>query len=338
MLLTLLLVFPSGTPLITDPPEWDTHDLKFRSVKKLEVPGLEMPPIEVLGPIDLPAPAGTVFYAETDGTKLLVDTNGDGRPDVVCKGLGNTVNFRIGDDAEALVPYSLDLSLSDKSWHATSRCLRIGKVGKTKLSLVDANANGRFDDVGVDGVLVGKAKYARPLGRLMNIGGDVVEVEVEPFGRSMRTRPYTGELCHWDPAASFGGDGKIESLVITNADGDVFETAQKNGVDLPPGVYTFVHGAIQNGRQACEISGLDLNKRLMIGIPTDTGDALVWGSKVRLEYNWRRNGNMIQFSNIRLLGSHNERYFNFGPKPLNYKVKVADNEGNIIFEKALCFS
>ena len=108
--------------------------------------------VEITDEISIPHGDQGGFIAKVYGPKgaekLDIDTNGDGRLDLTCKGLKGTAKLKgKGENGESFT-YAVRLRHSGEKWFYATGGVMKGKGNGNTVSLIDANCNGRWNDWG----------------------------------------------------------------------------------------------------------------------------------------------------------------------------------------------
>jgi hypothetical protein len=127
-----------------------------------------------------------------------------------------------------------------------------GKIRGEDVTIHDLNANGAFNDFGMDCIVVGKGRKARvePLSKFMILGDLMYELRVEANGLTVRTRPYDGPVtllkvdykCNKMPEFLIAqGSGDMSTVFINLLD------AMEKPIWVVPGSYGIAQGYIIEG-------------------------------------------------------------------------------------------
>ena len=135
----------------------------------------------------------------------------------------------------------------------TGESMVVGKLLGQPVEVHDLDANGNFDDYGIDCIVIGKgrAQKVMPLSKYITVEGRLHEFKLEADGSEMRTRAYDGPVAplkveyesaimpEWLLASGTGG----ESSYVFNL---------MDGVETPmwvvPGMLQFYQGFITKGK------------------------------------------------------------------------------------------
>ncbi len=159
--------------------------------------------------------AGKLLVRFKDG-KVFLDANGDGTIDAAD---GEGVRPPEPGAQEGVPPlvevaakiagrgeqYPVHVAFATKDFVSLfGKTTLEGKLGDATIRLIDTNVNGSFDEVGRDGILVEDGPDSAPtlavygarsdtLGRVVAIGGKLLNIEVTGGGAALRLTPYAGE-------------------------------------------------------------------------------------------------------------------------------------------------
>ena len=120
--------------------------------------------------IEIPGEAGaksTLYKAQLDGTSLMLDCDGDGELETKIEEEGGVAMLFQGEERIAI------RLRSQPQWSYAPASVQRGKIGKTRVSFIDQNNNGRFDDYGEDAMIVGRGKTASFLSKVVDVNGQL---------------------------------------------------------------------------------------------------------------------------------------------------------------------
>lgn len=255
-------------------------------------------PVDVLGPM-----------------RFEIDSNGDGKPDHDVKGDSGFVDLKGKDDAGEVFHYGVRFrNDGERKWSWTASGVMTGKVEGLTLSIIDANANGRYNDYGVDGLVVGKARGAGYVSKIVNIGGSLFELEVDRDGTEVRTRPYAGETGVLKLEKIKGIKADVVTAIARSSRSVSFQLAgSKKGVLVPVGDYALADAFLQRGSETARVrkgrmddvavaSGETIGLRLGGPLSGEVPAPRMVGEKVTLS------------PNVQVFGALGEEYYDFQPK------------------------
>lgn len=262
-----------------------------------------------VGPIiNLEDSLGRKFKTSPKGTGLQIDLDGDGSFDTTVEGQSGFVVLK-GEKAK----YALRLRNQGR-WECAPSSSMQGKIGDTRVRIVDLNGNGRFDDYGQDALLIGRNRSGSFLSRVAALpDGSLHEIEVAPHGRSLLTKPYSGDM--GELKLDWPNQGKIMRVVLNSADGRYsFEMsgAVAKSVKVPEGDYIF-HSALV-GLSDRRVS-VDRGMAEPVEVDARNPAIMELGGPIRAEFGYARRGREFQFDpyDIAYFGRGGERYFAWTP-------------------------
>ncbi len=288
--------------------------------------------------IPLPVKGKNGIAAMEDKNFLMVDADGDGKMETkITGGKPGFVTARLVYDDDTTSNYTLMIQKGDRmkggGWVYQRYCSMTGKVAGVQVSLVDDNNNGKYDDYGLDSVIVGNSIFAAPLSKVLNLGGKLFEVTVNESGTVIKLKPFVGETGYADLASGYKCNGKLMVAVIQSGQ-NYFDVMASAPVLVPVGEYKVVWGVIMAGKQMAMI-----NTGTMAPIVVTAGQTTKtnWGMPVRLEANCSMSGGklVVGGSNLKAFGAGNEEYVNFSPRRLLPQVEVQDRTGKTIGKSAI---
>jgi hypothetical protein len=260
--------------------------------------------------VAIPHAGGAQFAAAVDGLTLHVDTNGDGRLDEVFKGTTHEVTLRGRRTDGTPFPYVLrarTTGLSD-TFSYTTGCAMTGVVEGVPLALFDQDVDGDFDEVGVDAVVVGHGPAASFLSRVVNLGGRLFWLEVDPTGRSVTTKPYEGPAGVLDLRSGLKVEGRLASAVVSDLAGKwSFEVGTSvRGTRVPAGVYVFSGGLAVKG---AEKGKLGAGRMRPLVVEEGATVTLRWGAPLQAEFSATRTGDRVTIGQtVRYFGRGGEEW------------------------------
>lgn len=313
-------------------PEEGTANVATLSHKAHKKWGLNVP-AETWIPIDwsISLHDGLEFTVEQTGPmKLAVDTNGDGKTNGEVKGKGGSVTLKGTNDSGEKVSYTVRLKPQGKTWVWTVGSTQTGTVEGVKVSLIDMNGNGRFDDFGADAYTIGKSRNAAYLSKVVNIKGALFNFQPNASGTSVTTSPYTGETATLDVKSKFKAKAKLVNAVFT--DGNLsfnIADAKKGGMLVPSGNYSFKHGYVTKGSSHATMKGGTMEK---LKLESGATQILEWGAPIAGEFSFAQDGTKVTVQpNFKFFGNLGEEYQDFQPKGGGPKILVKeDGKGTVL--------
>ena len=336
-LLTLLLV--SAAPAATE-----VVPLSDRSMREfdLSLPAEAWRPVTDLLPI--PHAGGEGFAVRTAGVGLELDTDGDGEFDRVVEGKFDELTsersawVRLEGQRADGSPLQYAVRLLDKGegWQwAASGCVQ-GKLGTTRIRVVDLNGDGRFDGVGEDAMILGGGRIASLLSSAILVEGELRSLDVSADGSSFTLGDYAGETGRLDAKSSMGTDGKLLAAVVVSADRQLsFDLALLPAdAEIPVGEYRIAYGVL--GLGAARLS-LGPGKSEPIQVTSDAEQVLEWGGPARAEFSYRREGGEVLLSpnEVWYYGTAGEEYFGWTPIGKSPEFTIKETALGTELEKAL---
>jgi len=276
--------------------------------------------------IALPHAAGVGFAAEAEGLTLRVDTDGDGRLDLVSKGLNHHVLLR-GERADGTpLVYSVRVQTSgrDSSFRYATGGAMAGQVEGVPVLVVDQDNDGVFNEVGVDAIVVGTGRAASFLSRVVNLEGRLFQLDLDPAGRTATTSAYAGPSGVLDLRPGLRVMGKLAAAVVSDLAGKwSFEVGSAaDGLRVPAGVYVFSGGM---ATRAGEAGRLAAGRMHPLVVESNGRTTLQWGAPLEAEFSAVRVGDRVTIGqSVRYFGRAGEEWIpprGFARAP---KVEVFD--------------
>lgn len=274
---------------------------------------------------------GERFPAETDGVALLVDTDGDGATDariegtevdgirtayVVLKGTSPEGNeFR----------YGARLTERGAGWQYAPGSAAQGKIGETRVRIIDQDLNGRYDDYGTDAMILGRGELASYLSRVVSVGGELYEIVVAPDGTRLDYQRYEGPTGTLDALTGCDTNAKVRQAIVQSPDGQLsFDLATTpDPMRLPVGAYLIAGGRLALGTGTVDVRR---GKSGWIRVEADQTTTLAWGGPVRAEFQYARAGGEVAFLPDRVwyYGAAGEQYTDFSPFGASPKFSIKE--------------
>jgi hypothetical protein len=331
-----LVALASGFALANEgeePAAVETTALKYQSLKKWSV----ILPTEqwttILDDIPIAHSRGDGFLVEQTGPmKLEIDTNGDGKVDNDVKGQGGFLKLRGKRDDGSSFDYAVRIKLEENAWKYAPGGAVAGKLQGTMISVIDQDNNGRYDDYGSDAMVIGSGDTASLLSRVVSIGGELFDFEINGEGTQASIKPFAGETGILDLASDFESNGKLLSAVVHDRRNDLsFDlSSSPQGMAIPAGEYRFVKGFAKKGGESVWIR----NGR-MAPLKVKAGEtlALAWGGPVQADFSWSAGAGTVTVNkDVHYYGRSMEEYTDFYPNAKSPKIIVRDAKGKVVLE------
>ncbi len=331
LLASICLITPADLPQEPRVPEVATAaarefavELAYRGQRKwkIRLPAEEWKPVGTA--FALKATHGFDFETKLDGTRLLVDTDGDGTTDVSLEGETAFVTLRGKTSSGQPIAYSVRL-LNKSGWKFAPGGFLTGSIKGTRVRLIDQNNNGTFGDVGVDALIVGTSKVATYHSEAINIGGELFTIAVAEDGTQLACKLYDGSTGKLHLACTT--KGKVMAAVVRSADQKFsFDMARaKEGMAVPVGAYKLMTG--QLGLGASRVT-MTTGKSKAITVGPDQTRQVCWGGPVRAEFAYQRGGGKVKLSpdQVWLYGAAGELYTGWVPLGASPKFTITEDE------------
>ena len=296
-----------------------TVPLKFRGTRKWKVQ-LPAERWSTVGTgFDFSQTLGKAFKTTLEGTRLQIDSDGDGEVDVSVEGKTAFVTMRTGSSA-----YAVRLQ-NTTGWKFAPGGYLTGKVKGQKIRIIDQNNNGSFSDVGEDALIVGTGRAATFLSEVINLNGELYTIRVDQASSSLVCTPYEG------PAGtlklSCTTKGKVLSAILKSRDDkhsfDMSMAAQ--GMIVPVGAYSMICGELGLGKSRVKMA---TGRSKEIRIAKDQEQSACWGGPVKAEFSYQRNAGKVHLepNKVWYYGSTGETYENWVPLGASPKFTIFDTE------------
>jgi hypothetical protein len=278
---------------------------------------------KVAGAIDLTAAGGATFATAIEGSALTVDTDGDGKADVTIEGESGYVRLRTKTGFD----YSVRLKNEGKGWFYAASGARVGKLGETRITLIDQDGDGRYDGVGRDAMIVGSSRTACFLSRTVNVAGALLTLQVAPDGGSLRHTPYAGKAGRLDLMRNWDAQARLQSAIVRSADGEhSFDLARHHeGLAVPAGRYVLHGGQLGLGKSTVRFRRGNA-KPIVVAEGKTT--AVLGGGPLSAEFAYQRRGGEVILTpdSLRWFGRGGEEYFAWKPFGKSPEFTIADTK------------
>jgi hypothetical protein len=288
------------------------------------------------GELAIPHAGGTGFACAIDGQKLMVDTNGDGRVDMPVKGVAGFLKLVGESTGGSKFMYPVRFRKAGEAWEWAASGMMKGRVKGGMLSIIDQNNNGKFNDYGVDAMMVGSDRTAGYLSKVVNLKGDLYNLEVSEDGSEVKVSPFTGETGLVDLRSGFKSYGRLEAAIVVNAQDSqiAFNLADsKGGVRVPAGKYILKSGLASKGAESALIK---TGESTPIAVGGEDVARLEWGAPVVADVSWTQTGNQvsIQPTNVHYYGRAGEEYHAWNPDAKSPKLLIKNAESGKLIKEA----
>ena len=203
-----------------------------------------------------------------------------------------------------------------------------GKIDDLEITLIDANKNESFDEIGTDGFILGKSLYALPVSRIINIKNKLYECEIQNTGERITLTPYQGDCGEVDMLSNFKCPLKPEMLILKSA--DIYLDVSKSKTTLVPvGSYNLWLGYIPDKKCSMAIKAGEM-KNIEVAKEADKDGKpkpvqVKWGGPYKLDCSCTiQDGKVTIPESVSVYGSAGEEYCNFSPSILPAMVEVFD--------------
>ncbi len=279
------------------------------------------------------------FVVENGPFKLIIDSDGNGKPDEVIKGLGGEALLKGKHKDGEKFQYAVRVRKERDNWQFACGGVMTGKINGVPVSLIDQNNNGVWNEVGTDAMVVGKSSAASYLSKVINIKGELLEFSASEDGSSIIVTPYQGEAGILNAVEKYNTKGKLTSAVFSSRDREVsFELSQANkGMLVPINEYELTSAT------ASESAGhVRIRRGSMRGITIKGGDEQIiqWGGPLRIEFTHHRTDDESITVNLpTFYGDAEEEYYDFYPGGKSPSILVTDKKtGKEVWSGKFCES
>ncbi len=204
-----------------------------------------------------------------------------------------------------------------------------GKIEGVEITLIDANKNEFYDEIGADAYIIGKSIYARPVSRIINIKNKLYECEIETSGEQITLTPFEGEVGRVDLLSDFKSPLKPKMLILKSSDIYIDVSKSKNAL-VPCGSYNLWLGYIRQKKGSLTIRAGRMQSIEVTQEEDQDGKSkavkIQWGGPFTVDcsyYSIRDNQVSISES-VNVYGASGEEYYNFSPSILPAAVEIFD--------------
>lgn len=304
--------------------EKETGSLKFKALKNFDYVMPSETWTTVSGSVAIKHPNGAGFLARRDGLKLLVDTTADGRCNEDVKGVKGYLRFRSKSEDQSFM-YAARFKGSGKEFSYATSCAMTGTVAGVPLTVLDANNNGIYNEVGKDALVVGTGKAAAYLSKVISHKGELFTLEISEDGSEASVAPHACESGEVDLASGFRGAGRLEAAIIQDQAGNSFNTALTGGLRVPAGEYRIVSGFISKGSNSARIAS---GKMAPIVVRPGSTAKLEWGGDLLAEFDYTVADGEVSVAPtaVHYYGRAGEEYVDWLPNAKSPKFIVRDQK------------
>jgi hypothetical protein len=331
----LLWGVAASTPaLAQEAGDWEEATLKHRGMEDFQIVLPDAKAVwKKLG--SSVALHGIEFPVEIQGDlKFEIDSDGDEIVDEAVKGNAGYVKLEGKNSAGESFDYAVRFRNDGaKLWSWAPGHVMQGKVRGTVMSFIDRNGNGRYDDLGQDAYTLGSERGAAYLSSVVNIGGDLFELEVDKTGATVKTRPYTGPTGTLTATIPTDIKGDLVAAVFTSGASSFNVAGQAKGVKVPAGDYTFASGHVERGGESAAISR---GRMESIEVAADATVTVDWGGPLvgEIDEPAVTKDKVVVQPNFHIFGKAGEQYGDFFPAVKSSpKILVLDKETGKVLKK-----
>lgn len=280
---------------------------------------------KVDGGIPVPHKGGERFLAHADGPDgifLMVDKDGDGQVDEKVKGVGGFVALRAKTSEGKDLHYGVRFRKKGSNWEYSTSSTMTGKVAGLPFTLVDIDGNGRWNDYGVDGLIIGKSKNVGFLSKVVSIRDELMNLEVSEDGSDVKLTAFEGETGSID--FSIQTKGKLAVATVSDLSGNVSFAFEKSGKQvLPVGKYVVSGGFLSKGKEQARLA---TGKMRSIEVKTGAETSLAIGGTVKADFRFEVVGDKVTVQpKVHYYGQAGEEYIEWSPDNQSPKLTVFDD-------------
>ena len=203
-----------------------------------------------------------------------------------------------------------------------------GKIDDLDITLIDANKNEAFDEVGADAFILGKSLYALPISRIINIKNKLYECEIENSGERITLTPYQGECGELDMLSNFKCPLKPEMIILKSSD-IYLDVSKSKTAPVPCGSYNLWLGYIPDKKCSVAIKAGQMKSIEVTKEEDKDGKQKVikiqWGGPYKLDCSCSIQDGKVNIPEaISVYGSAGEEYGNFSASILPAMVEIFD--------------
>jgi hypothetical protein len=263
------------------------------------------------------------FATEQTGVMALeIDTNGDGKLDDKVKGARGYAKLRGKTEAGDAFTYAVRFKFEGKAFKWAPSGAMVGKLKGQVFKVIDQDGDGTYDDYGIDAMVIGSTDAASFLSKVVNVGGELFELEINADGSQVTTKPYQGESGILDLASGFTSNGTLVAAVVASGDLSFNVADAALGMRVPAGSYELASGFVE---KAGETVWSRRGKSTSIDVKAGETRRLEWGGPIVAEFDYKVSGETITVQpDVKFYGAFGEEYFQFWPEAKSPKILVTD--------------
>lgn len=263
------------------------------------------------------------FASERTGVMALeIDTNGDGKLDQKVKGQRGFAKLRGQTSTGRAFEYAVRLRFQGQGYQWSPGSCMAGKIKGQTLKLIDQNGNGEFDDFGVDALVIGSTQAASYLSRVVNLGGELFNLELSADGVELSVTPYNGASGTLDVVNGFKSNGALLAAIVNSGENSFNVAGAGTGLRVPVGEYELVSGFVE---KAGETAWIRRGKSSPLDVKAGEKLALAWGASVVAEFDYTISGERISVPpTVNFYGQAGEEYHSFRPEAKSPKILITD--------------
>lgn len=254
-----------------------------------------------------------------------LDTDGDGKTETDVKGTSGYAELRGKDAHGKAFIYAVRITNDGKTCNYATSGVQVGSLNGVSISVIDANNNGIYGEVGKDALIVGNGRAASWLSKVVNVKDELLEIEVSADGLQVTAKPFTGTSGTLELRGGFKSTGELDSVVVSDQSiGCSFNLAGTKSLLVPAGKYVITGGF---AHKANETVWLDGGKMRPLVVERGRTTSLAWGGPVVAEFDFAHNGEDVTVQpNIKFFGRAGEEYYSFKPEAKSPKFSVFDGK------------
>ena len=276
--------------------------------------------LPVSGGFDFREVGGANFKATLDGEALQVDTDGDGEVDTKLEGKDAFLRLKAANGFR----YAARLVNTPRGWMYAPGGALVGKIGETRITLIDQDGNGRHGDK-ADAMIVGRSDHATWFSQVVNVDGQLHTIRIAKDGRQLHHEPYAGAAGTLDGVQKHRADAKLLAAIVRSEDGaHSFDLAKaEKGLRVPAGRYLLQGGALGLGDNLVRFRQ---GKTPALEVKPDSTRVLAWGAPLRADFAYERKGDEVHFDprNVRYFGAAGEEYIDWHPCGKSPEFRIVD--------------